>query len=63
MSIELQRPKVVAKRIGYGKTSLYRLVAQGKFPKPIQLGERAVAWPSDQVDAWIAERIKAGRRA
>lgn len=63
MTIELQRPKVVAKRIGFAKTSLYRLIAEGKFPQPIQLGPRAVAWPSDQVDEWIAARIKAGRRS
>ncbi|HQR19791.1 MAG TPA: AlpA family phage regulatory protein [Burkholderiaceae bacterium] len=63
MSIEIQRPRLVCKRIGFGKTSLYRMIAAGEFPPPSRVGKRAVGWPSDQVDAWIAERIRAGRKA
>lgn len=31
------------------------------FPKSIPLGARSVAWPSDQVEAWINSRIEAAQ--
>lgn len=30
----------------------------GTFPEPIALGMNTVAWPSDRIDAWIAEQIE-----
>jgi prophage regulatory protein len=41
------------------KSSLYAAIAKGTFPKPIKLGVRSVAWPSDVVENWIAGRIAA----
>ena len=29
------------------------------FPKPVQLGPRAVGWIESEVSAWITERIEA----
>ena len=26
------------------------------FPPPIQLGPNTIAWPADEVDAWVADR-------
>jgi prophage regulatory protein len=31
-------------------------MANGSFPKPIRLSERAVGWKSDDIDAWLAAR-------
>ncbi len=59
--IEMLRCAVVKKRVGYTKTHIYRLIAKGEFPAPVKIGIRAVAWPSNEVDAWIAEKIRAGR--
>lgn len=44
-------------RIPYSRSTIYQLVAQGKFPKPISLGERAVAWVEADIDKWMADRI------
>lgn len=33
-------------------------MAEGKFPKPVQLGGYAVAWAEDEVEAWISDRLK-----
>lgn len=38
------------------RTGLYTLINRGEFPKPVKLGERAVAWRDDQVQAWIDAR-------
>ncbi len=30
----------------------------GDFPKSVQLGPRAVAWLSSEIDQWIDDRVK-----
>ena len=47
----------VQHRVGLGRSTIYRWMAEGKFPKPVQLGGYAVAWSEDDVQAWIADRI------
>jgi prophage regulatory protein len=54
----LLRLPVVRARTGLSRSSIYARVAAGTFPRPIAIGPRAVAWPSDAVDAWIGERIR-----
>ncbi|WP_404379942.1 helix-turn-helix transcriptional regulator [Caenispirillum salinarum] len=51
----LRRPEVEA-RTGLKRSSIYRLMAEGKFPKAVRLSERAVGWPEDRINAWLAER-------
>lgn len=46
----------VLDRIGLKKSRLYALIRENNFPEPIKVGSRSL-WPSNQVDAWIAERI------
>ncbi|MFV0269908.1 MAG: helix-turn-helix transcriptional regulator [Draconibacterium sp.] len=38
------------------KSSIYRKISQGKFPKPVRLGKNAVAWRSDDIQDWINNR-------
>lgn len=54
----LRLPCVIA-RTGISRSTLYRMVAAGDFPRPIRLTERASAWSSAAVDAWIASKIAA----
>jgi len=46
-------------RSGLSRSSIYKLMAEGKFPQHIKLGERAVGWRSSDIDAWIASRVSA----
>ena len=48
----------VIKDTGLGRSSIYKRIAEGEFPKPVPLGGRAVGWVSDEVEAWILERIE-----
>ena len=57
----LLRLPVVRARTGLSRSSIYARVAAGTFPRPIAIGPRAVAWPSDAIDAWIDERIHESR--
>ena len=56
----LRLPETLAKT-GLSRTALYAAIAAGTFPRPCKIGPgenaRAVAWPADEVDAWITERI------
>jgi prophage regulatory protein len=56
----LRKPEVLA-RVGLGTTSLYARIKEGRFPAPISLGGRAVAWSSSSVESWIADRIAESR--
>lgn len=48
----------VQHRVGLGRSTIYRWMAEGKFPKPVLLGGYSVAWAEDEVDQWIAARRK-----
>ena len=58
----------VLSRTGYGRTSIYRKMEDGSFPKSVKLGgppkdpsifdSRAVAWIEDEVEQWIESRIE-----
>lgn len=41
------------------RSTIYKYISAGSFPKPVSLGGNRVAWVEQEVNAWIAERIKA----
>ena len=53
----------VRNRVPYSRSTIYQLVTQGRFPKPINLGARAVAWLESDIDEWIAARVGNSRAA
>ena len=58
------RFKQVAALVGLGKSSIYRKVQEGTFPKPIKLGSaRASGWISSEVYDWIDDQIRRSRKA
>jgi prophage regulatory protein len=63
MSKQLIRLPQVRERIPYSRSEIYRLVALGRFPKPIPIGDRAVAWDASEVEAWIAAKIEQRHKA
>lgn len=59
MTTLLRLPRVL-ERVPYSRSTLYAMVSEGRFPKPIKLGgdgSRAVAWDASEVESWIAERL------
>lgn len=54
----LIRIKEVQHRVGLGRSTIYRWMAQGKFPRPVQLGGHVVAWTEDQLDEWISAKME-----
>lgn len=39
-----------------GTAHIYKLMARGEFPRPIRLGERAVAWKLSDIHAYLTSR-------
>lgn len=55
---DIQRLPTVRQRTGLGRSTIYRLMAQGGFPSTVQLTPRAVGWPKADIDAWLEARPK-----
>jgi prophage regulatory protein len=56
------RFKQVAALVGLAKSSIYRKVQEGTFPKPIKLGSvRASGWISTEVYDWINDQVRRSR--
>lgn len=53
----LRLPDVMG-RTGLSRSAVY---ASEGFPKPVKIGNRAVAWVASEVEAWIQETINANR--
>ncbi|EGO3804264.1 AlpA family transcriptional regulator [Escherichia coli] len=51
----------VLKRTGFGKAWIYRLISEGRFPAPVKIGVRAVAFIESEVDEWIRSVIETSR--
>jgi len=49
----------VKRRVGLGKTMIYRLIQDGKFPAPYKISPFAARWSNQEIVAWI-EEVKDG---
>ena len=54
------RMKDLPKKIGFQPSTIYELIAKGKFPAPFKLvqGGRAAGWLENTVDDWIAAQAE-----
>ena len=63
----IRLPEVLS-RTGFGRTSIYRKMEEGAFPRSVKLGgpledpnafdSRAIAWIEGEVEDWIESRIE-----
>jgi len=63
ISPKLIRRKNVELQTGLSRSSIYQMIADGKFPSPIKIGLRSVGWLQDEVDDWVIDRIECSRLA
>jgi prophage regulatory protein len=59
ITVVMLRLREVLRVTGLARSTVYKLIHDGKFPRPIKLGARAVAWRSDAVNGWIQDRTNA----
>lgn len=55
-SLRLLRLREVMQVVGLKKSTIYNMIKQGTFPKPIKISSRAVAWLADAIMTWINMR-------
>lgn len=51
------RLEAVLTRTGLSRTTMYRLIRHGAFPKNVQLSDRCVGWRESAIDAWMREPV------
>lgn len=49
----------VLKATGLPVSSMYDLIREGRFPKPLSLGARRRAWKRSEITAWINDLPRA----
>lgn len=52
----------VLRRVGFGRTKLYELIRQGRFPEQVKIGPRTVAFVESEIDEWIEATIRNSRQ-
>ena len=55
--IRLLRLPQVLDLTGLGKTTIYELQAEGKFPARVKITAHSVGWIETEVQAWLSERV------
>ena len=53
---QILRIGAVTERTGLARSTVYKWISRGQFPRPVKLGARAVGWHRSDIEAWIAGR-------
>lgn len=56
--LTILRRKQVEARTGLSRSTIYLRIQEGTFPRPINLGVRAVGWLEAEIEAWLTSRIE-----
>ena len=57
---KIYRLKNVIEVTGMSRSTIYRLMDQDKFPKPIKLTQRIIGFLEEDIDQWIQNRYQEG---
>jgi prophage regulatory protein len=52
----------VKRRVGLGKSMIYKLIQEGRFPAPYKISSSASRWSDLEVVAWINDMKTGGER-
>jgi len=60
--LRLYRMPAVIQLTGLARSTIYKVMSLGRFPKQVHLTDQSVAWRGSDIDAWIASRsTRAGK--
>jgi prophage regulatory protein len=54
--------KEVLRRTTLSKTEVYRRIKKDRFPKPLRIGNRRIAFLESDIDSWIAGQQTINRK-
>ena len=55
--MKILKLKSVIEKTTLCHSTIYKLIAEGRFPRPIDLTGRAVGWVDLEVDDWILTKL------
>ena len=53
--MKVLRLREVCEKTGWGRSTLLRRIAEGRFPQGKKCGGRKLGWTEEAVDEWIAK--------
>ncbi len=56
--LSILRRKQVERITGLSRSTIYSRIQDGTFPRPINLGARAVGWLESEIEEWLLDRIE-----
>lgn len=56
MNTRILRMREVMQRIGLSRSTIYKLMENDDFPRPMKLGSQAIGWRDADIEAWIESR-------
>ena len=51
--------KQIAEKFGVHRTTIWRWVKEGGFPKPLKLSVGCTRWPEKSIQDWESKRVEA----
>jgi prophage regulatory protein len=54
---------LVKARTGLSRSTIYQRAGAGTFPKPVNLGARAVGWLESEIDSWLTAQVERSRKS
>ena len=63
MATAILRLPTVKARTGLSRSTIYLRISEGRFPRPISLGGRAVGWVEAEITDWLNQQIEQCRKA
>jgi prophage regulatory protein len=55
----LRLPQVM-REVALCRSSIYAAISEGRFPPPLRISRRAVAWRVEDIEAWKAQLVQGG---
>lgn len=55
----LRLPQVM-KEVGLCRSSIYAAISEGRFPPPLRISRRAVAWRTEDIESWKSRLVIGG---
>lgn len=55
--VQILRLPQVCKVTGLGRSMIYQLESNRRFPCRVRIGARAVGWVESEVQRWLADRV------
>ncbi|WPY94222.1 AlpA family phage regulatory protein [Limimaricola variabilis] len=53
MTDKILRRAAVEEMTGLSRSTLYRMMDRGEFPRPARIGQRAVGWRQSAIENWL----------